>query len=72
MSDRTVRPVDVDRGRGASFHLQHALIHARTAQVRADHGDRTGARRSLTMAGSHMRTARGYLGAIGFEGGWRL
>ena len=72
MTQRTVSANDRARGHGAAYHLGRCLLLARLVEVKAAQGNLVGARTTLTMAGSHMRTARGYLGAVGFEGGWRL
>jgi hypothetical protein len=62
--------VDQDRAVAACWHL------IRCAQwltgLATVSGHRLGTRGVLLFAGEHMRMARGYLGAIGFEQGARL
>lgn len=66
--ERVTLPVDAQRGVAACFHLGRALELERRYRM-------PGNERSLWLPRSrdeHLRLARGFLGAIGFELGQRL
>lgn len=65
---RSAEYTDIQRGVGAAFHLIRCLQWL----DRLDDKPRTLQLFHIRQAADQMRTARGYLGAIGFEGGWRL
>lgn len=63
---------DRRRGDGACYHLMRA-VQLRQALARPEcRRSAWRRRRYLEAAADHLRIARGQLGAIGFEHGWRL
>lgn len=71
-ADQLTAPIDWQRGDGAAWHLIRCLQWLGAAEQFA-HPLQTHIRDAmLQTAGKHLRTARGYLGAVGFERGGRL
>lgn len=64
--------IDKDRAVGACWHLHRALQRHLLAQRLADRPWGMSRAAAVQSAREHARIARGYLGAVGFEGGGRL
>ena len=75
-SELTWPGVDRDRAVTACWHLERAVVHLAAFRSLSELEEAppwvAPAAARLAMAGEHVRLARGYLGAIGFERGGRL
>ena len=66
-------PVDARRGVAAVWHLQRCLqVHRALLGARAAGRPRSSMLYLERQVVEHLRIARGYLGAVGFEAGGRL
>lgn len=73
--ERHACPSDVLRGMAAGYHLTRALVATGGVRAQSRAGAPEGVRLTVKRAEEHLRLARGFLGACGFESGakgWRL